>query len=70
MKQIFFIIIFIIPINNALAFNKNILIKKLSNIDNINFEFEQNINEKIETGECTIQYPKKIFCTYNSRNHN
>ena len=68
MKQIFFIIIFIIPINNALAFNKNILIKKLSNIDNINFEFEQNINEKIETGECTIQYPKKIFCTYNSRN--
>ncbi len=37
----------------------------LKSIKNINFNFEQNINGKIEDGNCTIEYPKKIFCKYN-----
>ena len=30
--------------------------------------FEQNINGKIENGNCTIQYPKKIYCKYDNIN--
>ena len=50
------------------ANNKNQIINKLKDTLNLNFDFEQNINGKIEFGNCTIQYPKKIFCTYNKGN--
>ena len=50
------------------ANNKNQIINKLKDTLNLNFDFEQNINGKIEFGNCTIQYPKKIFCTYNKKN--
>ena len=50
------------------ANNKNQIISKLKNTSNLNFDFEQNINGKIEFGNCTIQYPKKMFCTYDQKN--
>jgi outer membrane lipoprotein-sorting protein len=59
-------LILITPIQ---ANNKEKIIEKLHNIENLNFEFEQNINGKIETGNCTIEYPKKIFCKYNKKNN-
>ena len=34
-----------------------------------NIKFEQNINGKIENGNCTIEYPKKIFCEYARSNN-
>ena len=33
------------------------------------FKFEQNINGKIENGNCIIEYPKKIFCKYAKSNN-
>mgnify|MGYP003348851907 CR=1 FL=1 len=36
---------------------------------NLDFNFEQNINGKIENGNCTIEYPKKIFCEYARSNN-
>jgi outer membrane lipoprotein-sorting protein len=53
-----------ILITNTQAKNKEKIIQNLNSTYNINFEFEQNINEKIESGNCIIQYPKKIFCEY------
>ena len=50
------------------ANNKDQIINKLKDTLNLNFEFEQNINGKIELGNCTIQYPKKMFCDYNKKN--
>jgi len=47
---------------------KENIILNLKNIENINFNFEQNINGKIENGNCTVQYPKKMFCKYNLGN--
>ena len=47
---------------------KNDIITNLINTQNLSFDFEQNINGKIETGECIIEYPKKIFCEYNNIN--
>tara|TARA_Y100000748_G_scaffold114155_1_gene95571 strand:- start:71 stop:619 length:549 start_codon:yes stop_codon:yes gene_type:complete len=60
------LIIFIAP--KASAALKENIITNLKNIENVNFNFEQNINGKIENGNCTIQYPKKIFCKYNLGN--
>ena len=50
------------------ANNKDQIINKLKDTLNLNFDFEQNINGKIELGNCTIQYPKKMFCDYNKKN--
>ena len=61
---IYFLIFFINTNTNANANNKNKIIENLENTKNLSFEFEQNINNKIENGKCTIEYPKKIFCVY------
>ena len=69
MKKILIINIFLIFFSNlAFASLKNNIVKNLENIENLSFNFEQNINGKIETGNCTIQYPKKIFCKYDLGN--
>jgi outer membrane lipoprotein-sorting protein len=47
---------------------KNNIIQNLKNINNVTFNFEQNINNKIESGICIIQYPQKIFCKYDLDN--
>ena len=49
------------------ASSKQSIIKKLSDIENISFNFIQTINGKDERGNCIIQYPKKIFCKYEKR---
>ena len=58
------IIIFFLFIDNSYANNKKNIITNLKDTKNINFDFEQNINGKIEKGNCIIEYPKKIFCEY------
>ena len=58
------VFIFLILVSNTQADDKREIIKNLQNIINLNFNFEQNINGKIENGNCTIEYPKKIFCEY------
>ena len=68
MKKIFLIIFFIVSTNNVSASTKDNIINKLKDIENISFNFEQNINGKIENGNCTIKYPKKIFCKYDLSN--
>ena len=61
---------FIISFNNyASASIKENIISKLKKINNLSFNFEQNINGKIEIGKCIIEYPKKIFCKYNKLNN-
>ena len=54
--------------SNASASIKESIIEKFKKIENISFNFEQNINGKIENGKCIIEYPKKIFCQYNLAN--
>ncbi len=48
---------------------KDKIIQNLKNTYNLDFKFEQNINGKIENGNCTIEYPKKIFCKYARSNN-
>jgi len=63
---IFFVLFFITDVN---ANNKDKIIKNLNQTRNLDFNFEQNINGKIENGNCTIEYPKKIFCEYAKSNN-
>ena len=56
-------------INSSSANNKENIINNLIETNNINFDFEQNVNEKIEKGNCVIEYPKKIFCEYSGSNN-
>tara|TARA_B100001109_G_C18570933_1_gene338720 strand:- start:18 stop:566 length:549 start_codon:yes stop_codon:yes gene_type:complete len=55
---------FFIFFSNSYAENKENIIKNLIDTRNFQFNFEQNINGKIENGNCIIEYPKKIFCEY------
>ena len=68
MFKYFFILIYLISLANSHANNKDKIIKNLQNTESLNFKFEQNINGKIENGNCTIQYPKKIYCKYIKNN--
>ena len=68
MKIYIYILLLILLVSKTSANIKENIILNLKNIENINFNFEQNINGKIESGNCTIQYPKKIFCKYNLGN--
>ena len=60
---------FLFLITNSSANNKEKIIENLKNTRNLDFNFEQNINGKIENGNCTIEYPKKIFCEYAKSNN-
>ncbi len=63
------IFIFLILITNSSASNKEKIIENLNSTKNLDFNFEQNINGKIENGNCTIEYPKKMFCEYAKSNN-
>ena len=67
LKKIILIIFFILHIIGPLfASTKDQIINNLINTNNLTFDFKQTINEKTEEGSCTIEYPKKIFCSYNN----
>ena len=68
MKKFLLILLLITPIKEVLAAVKDNIIKNLRDINNVSFNFEQNINGKTENGRCVIEYPKKIFCKYNLSN--
>ena len=62
---IFFLII---SISEASASVKEKITKNLEDTNNLSFNFEQNINGKTENGNCTLSFPKKIFCKYKLKN--
>ena len=65
-KFIFLFLLF--SIAEASANVKEKIIQNLSTVDNLTFNFEQNVNGKTENGHCALSYPHKIFCKYNLKN--
>ena len=61
---IFFFVLFFFPCNLNASTKSNI-IKNLNKIGNLSFKFKQHIGDKIQEGNCLIEYPKKIYCKYN-----
>ena len=62
MKRFLLILILILFVTETDASIEEKIIQNFDKIKNISFDFEQNINGKIEEGNCTVQYPKKINC--------
>ena len=69
MLKYLYLLIFFFLISNSNANNKENIINNLKNTLNVNFEFEQNNNKKIEKGKCIVKYPKQIFCEYEGYNN-
>ena len=69
MRKLILIILVSLIITKSISSEKDEIKKNLNKIDNLSFDFEQNINGKIEKGNCTIQYPKKIYCEYDLSNN-
>ena len=69
MLRFFIIFLLLILTSYSNAEIKDGIIQNLKNTNNLDFKFEQNINGKIENGNCTIEYPKKIFCEYARSNN-
>jgi len=63
------ILFFFVFTSNGNANYKEKIIQNLKTTKNLNFKFEQNNNGKIENGNCTIEYPRKIFCEYARSNN-
>ena len=65
-----FLIIFIILnfYNPVFPSTKEKIIYQMQLINNLSFNFIQTIENKNESGKCIIQYPKKIWCKYESSN--
>ena len=69
MLKYLYLFVFFFLITSSNANNKENIINNLKNTLNVNFNFEQNNNKKIEKGKCIVQYPKKIFCEYEGYNN-
>ncbi len=50
------------------AADKYKIINKLNSIDNIQFNFTQKTNEKVERGKCILAFPNKLKCNYEDKN--
>ena len=68
MKKYLLIFLFFFYSTSFASVKENI-INNLNDIKNLSFNFEQNINGKIEKGYCSLKYQKKIFCKYNLANN-
>ena len=67
-KKILIIFLLFNLLNTAHASLKDKIILNLEKTNNLSFDFKQTIGEKIEEGNCIIEYPKKIYCSYNNLN--
>ena len=65
-KLLIIFLLFFLSKANA-SYNEKIVFN-LEKIDNLTFDFQQQINGKEEKGNCILEYPKKIFCKYNKAN--
>jgi outer membrane lipoprotein-sorting protein len=63
------VIFFILNIYNPVFSSaKEKIISQMQLTNDLSFNFIQTIDNKNESGECIIKYPKKIWCAYDSSN--
>ena len=67
-KKLFFLILFTLFSQKSFSLAKEKIINNFNKINNISFEFQEKIADKIESGKCYIRYPKLIYCLYDNKN--
>jgi|TARA_B110000211_G_scaffold45593_1_gene48567 outer membrane lipoprotein-sorting protein len=65
--KIFFIFVLFINFSNIRANEKQSIIKKLTEINNFTFSFEQITKEKVEIGSCLLVFDNKLKCNYKDK---
>ena len=64
-KNLFFILsIYLTLTSNVLSDQKKNIIDHISNLNTLEFTFKQEINDKIEEGDCLLKFPGKLKCNY------
>ena len=67
-RILFFLIVLTVSSEKSFSLPKEKIINNFNKINNISFEFQQKIADKIEVGKCYIKYPKLIYCLYDNKN--
>ncbi len=57
-------IFFILLSVNLSANEKDQILAKLNNLNSLEFTFDQVINDKVEKGNCLLEFPGKLKCNY------
>ena len=66
-RILFFLIVLTIFGQKSFSSSKEKIIYNFNKINNISFEFQQKIADKIKSGKCYIKYPKLIYCLYDNK---
>ena len=66
-RILFFLIVLTLWGQKSYSSPKEKIINNFNKINNISFEFQQRIADKIEVGKCYIKYPKLIYCLYDNK---
>ena len=67
LKAIIFLSFYLL-FTNSVAADKSKIINKLNSLDNIQFNFTQKTNERVEKGKCVLAFPSKLKCIYEDKN--
>ena len=64
LRKVFLSLLFISFSFNLSANEKEQIATQLSNLNSLEFTFNQLVNEKLETGSCLLEFPGKLKCEY------
>jgi len=67
-KLLIFLLFFTTYSQKLISSPKEDILANFALIKNLSFEFKQQIGEKIERGNCQIEYPKLMYCLYENDN--
>ena len=61
----FFLVLLFISFSFNLSANQKVqIISQLNNLNSLEFTFDQLVNEKLEKGNCLLEFPGKLKCEY------
>ena len=63
-RKFFLVLLFISFSFNLSANQKDQIISQLNNLNSLEFTFDQLVNEKLEKGNCLLEFPGKLKCEY------
>ena len=63
-KKFFLVLLFISFTFNLSANEKDKIVTQLNNLNSLEFTFNQLVNEKLEKGNCLLEFPGKLKCEY------
>ena len=63
-RKFFLVLLFISFSFNLSANQKDQIITQLNNLNSLEFTFDQLVNEKLEKGNCLLEFPGKLKCEY------